>query len=507
VPLPPPADIDIDPWDLVRVDVADHAEALTTSSTGSLLLAPPTDGTPWRPAPIPEIDLVEWTDVTGQNVQGHEAIDALGADAWHAAGWDGSGVKVAIFDVQWYHSELQPHATELEDVETWDCYAHRSCDPPMDNIRPRFGFEMGAHGVACAEVVRDIAPGVELHLVRVNALTTLENALDWAVRHEIDIITMSLSFFNESFYDGSGSVNAAVDRLQGSDTLLVTSAGNYAQEHWTEDFLDTNGNGWHEFKGGEEALPIRYSSGTKRINLVWDDFTNCGDTDLDAIVRDGEGRIIGRAEVVQDPESGTCAPAERISVAAPGGEPVWLSIQRAAGSPNTTFDVMARSGDLLDPMPRGSVTDPGTHPDVLTVGAVRATSRYAMMPPESFSSWGPTAAGLPKPDLAGPDGLSTTIYGPTGFYGTSASTPATAATIALVMSRHPDMTARQAADWLAARAISDRAPGDPPDAALGAGRVRLPPPGAGTSGCGRGLLALPLLMWLPLGALRRRRRA
>ena len=49
---------------------------------------------------------------------------------------------------------------------------------------------------------------------------------------------------------------------------------------------------------------------------------------------------------------------------------------------------------------------------------------------ESFSSWGPNHDGEPKPDIAAPDGLTTSSYGPTGFYGTSAAAPAAAAAIA-----------------------------------------------------------------------------
>ncbi|MEC8422654.1 MAG: S8 family serine peptidase, partial [Myxococcota bacterium] len=186
--------------------------------------------------------------------------------------------------------------------------------------------------------------------------------------------------------------------------------------------------------------------------------------------------------------------------------PVFLRVHHAGGSPNATFDVMARGGDLVQPHPWGSVTDPGTHPEAFTVGAVRATAEYARLGPESFSSWGPTGEGLPKPDIAGPDGLSSSVYGVTGFYGTSAATPAVAASIALVMSRYPDMTPREAASWLTDSAMTERAVGDPPDPALGAGRARLPPPGAGSAGCGHGFAAVPLGCLLPLAVRRRRHR-
>ena len=466
-----------------------------------MLGAPPTDGTPWRPAPIPVPDRV----VLQGNSEAFEAADALGTTAWHARGWDGTGVKVAVFDVQWEQLEQPVHTLELGAFTTHDCWAHKSCDPAMDSRRTRFGFERGAHGTACAEVIRDLAPGVELHLVRVNALTTFENALSWAARNDIDIISMSLSFFNESIYDGSGSVNDAMDRLADSDTLLVTSAGNYAQEHWRESFLDTDGDGWHEFEGGSELLEVRYAPGSGRATLLWNDFDNCGDTDLDFYAVDGDGRVLGRAGARQVAGADDCAPIERLGLTAPRDRPVFLKVHHAGGSPNTIIDIMARGADMVIPHPWGSVTDPGTHPAAFTVGAVRATADYARLGPESFSSWGPTGSGLAKPDIAGPDGLSSSVYGVTGFYGTSASTPAVAAAIALVMSRYPDLGPREAAGWLADQAMTEQDAGEAPDPALGAGRARLPPPDAGSAGCGSRFAAAPLgLMLLSLGLRRRR---
>src|SRR6185436_15173116 len=104
--------------------------------------------------------------------------------------------------------------------------------------------------VACAQVIHDIAPGAQLYLVRVNGQTTLENAAAWAVREGIDVVSMSMSFFNNSFHDGTGGINATVDTLTAGGVLLVNSAGNYAEEHWTGDFDDPDGDGDADFEWG-----------------------------------------------------------------------------------------------------------------------------------------------------------------------------------------------------------------------------------------------------------------
>ncbi len=499
------APLELDPFDLVRVEQADHPEADATSSLGSLLLAPPTDGSAWTPESTAEVDVVAW-----------EAIEALAVEPWQDAGVDGtypdgSGVKVAVFDVQWFGSELRDLGLyeELSPAGTWDCYAHRSCRVPFDTLRPRFSFEMGGHGIACAEIIRDIAPGVELHLVRVNGQTTLENAVEWAVREGIDLISMSLSFFNQSFYDGSGPISRSMEVLGAGDTLMVTSAGNYATEHWLEELKDDDQDGLHEFpfgsdpSWGEERLPVFLSQGTSRIHLSWNDFFWCGRTDLDLYVYDGDGDLVGRSTGTQEAVEG-CLPVERARVSVEEEGWHYIAVHRKAGRRDVSFRLFARGGDIYQAMAEGSIADPGAHPGVLTVGAIRARG-YLFNDAESFSSQGPTWAGVPKPEIAGPNGVSSTVYGPTGFYGTSASTPAVVGALALLMSEDPTLSPHEAAQRLVDTAWTDDALWEARDHGLGAGHARLPPPGASPSGCGsRQALLLPLL--LPLPFLRSRRR-
>ena len=488
-----PTSLDDAAWSLVRVDVPDHPDALISSRLGSMLAQAPTDGTAFRPVSIPEVDTayVAW-----------EAVEAMQTDAWIQAGYDGSGVRVAVFDVQWFNAALRPE--ELGDVETWDCGAHDSCELPMDTLRPWHSYEEGSHGVACAETIRDLAPGVELHLVRVNGLTTLENAVGWAIRHDVDLISMSMSMFSESFYDGTGAVNDLMGDLADAGVLMVTSSGNYADEHWLEDFRDDDMDGWHEFRGASEYLPVYLDGGSRsRIMINWDQYHHCGDTDLDAYVWDSAGNLAGRSEERQIVEDSGCYPSERVSAYAEKSGWHYLQLRRAAGDPAVRFSIFARGSSLYEPMPEGSIADPGTHPSVFTVGAARATN-YIGGEVEYFSSQGPTHGGLFKPDIVGPDGLSSSVYGATGFYGTSASTPAVTAALAILMSADPELGPYQAADRLMSYALTERATFDAPDTARGAGYARLPPLEVGARGCGDRPLLLPVLLWWPLAVFRRR---
>ena len=485
---------------LYRVDVPDYPGALVTSTQGSMLAAPPTDGTPWRLASLGELDEV---GPMGDHVA-WEAIEAMGIDRWHEAGYDGSGVKIAVLDVQWYGAALD--TAELGPVETHDCFVHPSCELPIDTLRPTFSFETGAHGVACAEVIRDIAPGAELHLVRVSGLTTMENAVAWAIREEIDLISMSLSFFNESFYDGTGPLNSLMEPLAAAGVLMVTSAGNYADQHYRATFSDADLDRYHDFDDAR-GLPVYLPAGRSSLYLLWDQFRSCGRSDLDAFVMDSAGDVVGWSASPQVQGEDSCFPSERVSAHAAEEGWHYVNVKLAAGAGDTRFDLHTRRGEFFGYVAEGSITDPGTSALALTVGAVRAT-RYETAPIEVFSSQGPTHSGLSKPDIVGPNGLSSSVYGPSGFYGTSASTPAVVGALALVMSREPDINGYTAAARLQAWAlrIDDAPTWSAPDTREGAGRARLPDPrllGGGCSDQQRSLLILPAAM---VGAFMRQRR-
>ena len=136
------------------------------------------------------------------------------------------------------------------------------------------------------------------------------------------------------------------------------------------------------------------------------------------------------------------------------------------------------------------------------MGAVRADG-YRFNGAECISSHGPTHAGLSKPDIAGPDGLTTSVYGQRGFYGTSAATPAVAAALALLMHEDPTLSPFEAAAKLQASALDQRPAWSPDNPELGAGHARLPSPQPTHAGCSQTLF-LPVLLWLPIGRLRRR---
>ncbi|MBX2803391.1 MAG: S8 family serine peptidase [Myxococcales bacterium] len=473
--------------DLVRVEDPNHPDAVARSATGALLVGPPPEDIPWRPASIPQTDHYE-----------SEAVAATNADLWHTDGATGQGVRVAVFDLAWNAAE-----TDLDEVgpfTTHDCFASPTCEVPFDPYRPT-GNAGGVHGWGCAEAVHDIAPDAELFAVRVNSFTALENAVDWAIRNDIDVISLSMSYYNDSFYDGTGPHAPLMRRLEANDVLMVTSAGNIARDHWSGPFVDSDGDGRLD-GDGDNALWIFLDS-TTRINVIWNSFGRCSDTNLDVHVVSATGTVIGASTDAQDPEANRCRPVEVVQARA--REPDWyrLEISHMRGV-RTGLDVsvIARGGELMNPIAAGSITDPGAHPYAAAVGAVWVEN-YFEGRRERFSSVGPSHAGVPKPDISGPDGLTSAAYGPGGFFGTSASTPVVAGLVAVIKSADPSLTNREAFQRLQAYARTHRG-SVAPDPELGAGLARLPVTDPEWHGCGQRPLILPLVLWLPLWRRRRR---
>ena len=474
---------------LYRVMNPELAEAEARSASASVVTTRPAEGTPWMLEPLPTLDV--WTEGATR--------DALATEWFHASGHRGAGIKVGVVDLAWFGDSLEAALGYAPDSA--DCWTHQSCEAPIDIWRPRFGFEQGVHGLACAEIVADIAPEAEVYAVRVNGLTTFENAVEWAIRHDIDILSMSMSFFNTSFYDGRGPFGPLIERLAAHDILLVTSAGNYATQHWHGPWRDTDFDQRADLNGNDELL-LDLNRGTRTVYVQWSEFRVCGTSDLSVVVRDRDGHIVGVSDDRQRVDADNCAPTERVQIQAAYSGTYRLSIEanRVAGS-GVDLDVFTTSGAIINGTSQMSLTDPASHPMAFVVGAVDVDG-YLTNPAEPFSSRGPSRSGALKPDVAGPDGLDTLSFGPGGFFGTSAATPAVAGAIAVLMSSEPGLTAGEAADRLKASAWGNASSPDGYSPDLGAGRVVLPVPDATALGCADGRAESPLWLLLLLLPLR-----
>ena len=386
-----------------------------------------------------------------------EGVLPTGALLLQSAGWRGQNVKIAIIDLGFagLSRALDSKVIKREVIVDTQDYTGE-------------GLEVGtAHGTGVAEIVHAMAPQAWLYLKKVADEIDLSNAVDDAIAQGVQIINYSVGVANANFGDGTGIVAAIVDRARAHGILWVNAAGNHAQSHWMGPFSDRNFNNWLEFAPGREELLIKVDFPSSiQLYLTWDDWPRTAQ-DFDLFLYDAQGRLVASS---QNYQTGFEEPTEQIEYVAwaPGVYRARVLARRVFRT-NIRLKIFNLSQQPIEPnVPAGSILTPADARGAFAVGAISVRS-WKDGPQEPFSSQGPTSDGRIKPDIAGPNGVSSFTL--TYFSGTSASAPHVAGAAALLLSQHPEWTADQLESALEAQAVDLGEPGK--DNIYGAGRLDL----------------------------------
>jgi subtilisin family serine protease len=386
-----------------------------------------------------------------------EGVLPTGALLLQSAGWRGQNVKIAIIDLGFagLSRALDSKVIKREVIVDTQDYTGE-------------GLEVGtSHGTGVAEIVHAMAPQAWLYLKKVADEIDLSNAVDDAIAQGVQIINYSVGVANANFGDGTGIVAAIVDRARAHGILWVNAAGNHAQSHWMGPFSDRNFNNWLEFAPGREELLVKVDfPGSIQLYLTWDDWPRTAQ-DFDLFLYDAQGRLVASS---QNYQTGFEEPTEQIEYVAwaPGVYRARVLARRVFRT-NIRLKIFNLSQQPIEPnVPAGSILTPADARGAFAVGAISVRS-WKDGPQEPFSSQGPTSDGRIKPDIAGPDGVSSFTL--TYFSGTSASAPHVAGAAALLLSQHPEWTADQLESALEAQAVDLGEPGK--DNIYGAGRLDL----------------------------------
>jgi Subtilase family len=421
-----------------------------------------------------------------------EGVEETQADDWQTAAFDGTGTKVAILDAGfWAYSDLL--GTELPATVETDF--------------SRCGGEGETqHGKAVAEIVHDMAPGATLRLVCIVDDVDYVSALGTMAANGVDVVNGSFGFFAASRGDGSGgpsTINGATAALRDQGILYVASAGNSGSRHYNvnavgdptpavafanpddslEDFVNISDG---------DALEVTVSaSGQALIVVSWDAWPVTRQ-DFDLYVGNHNCGLVGASDGAQD-VGGGAPPVEGVFIdlslsalpfacrANPQLLEVYVNRWAGAGTPRLDFFA---DGDIvgIEHVTGGSLTDPATSSAAFSVGAY-CEATGAIQP---YSSRGPTIDGRTKPDISGPDGTSSSVFGPqgstlndqcnNGFIGTSASAPHVSGAAALLLDANPLLDVAELQQVLVDRAQDAGTAGL--DNSYGAGRLRLGTAGA-----------------------------
>ena len=415
-----------------------------------------------------------------------EGLAAMNGTAWHSAGFQGAGVKVAIIDGGFlnYPTLL---GSDLPASVTVKNFVDGETDGQVNGTT--------VHGTACAEVVYDIAPQASMYLAKIGTNIDLQEAVTWAKSNGVDVISTSLGWYNLTPGDGTGYFANIVQDARNNGILWATAASNDREAHWGGAFNDSNADNSHEFNGTQNVDYFGPGNGDAylinpgyafQVFLRWDDWTaHNQDYNLYLVRWNGSAwDTVASSTDLQNGGAGQTPTEYAYYVTSGAATAYGFAVVRYSSSRNVNLEIfapkMARLDELVHARSLGNLAD---SPGAVTVAALDVVSPY---PQETYSSEGPTngpggteGGGFIKPDISGFANVSTVSYGTVDkFNGTSAATPHVAGAAVLVQNANPAYTPDQIESFLTGRAIDMGTAGM--DTVYGYGRLYLGTPN-GTS--------------------------
>ena len=380
-----------------------------------------------------------------------EGLPIMNAPAWHAAGMNGQGARVGIIDGGFlgYPGLL---GIELPATVTVKNFVAGEVDAQVDGSTN--------HGTSVAEIVHDVAPSAELFFAKTSTVTEVALAAAWlADVAAVDVISTSIGYTAISPGDGTGPLAETVASARAKGVIWVAAAGNLRRRHWggltdsTFPYEPEPCGGafklnslFNEFTGNHLLLPPGlFLPGALRWS-DWDDVDQdfdlsfarwrIEDPDPEWEVIYSPGGIENIADELQDGSPGQ-TPRELLWGETYGTVSTYYAwrVSRNTGTEQVKVDLFSDHAELACYQPVQSLGDLPDAPAAVTVAALETLT----LNQSRSSSEGPTngpggaeAGGLPKPDLAFVEPVSTASSAPGVFDGTSAAAPQVAGAAALL---------------------------------------------------------------------------
>lgn len=371
---------------------------------------------------------------------------------------------------------------------------HNLGDPaftkPLDPANP--------HGRIMAQLVWATAgnapDGPRFLLLNANGPTLFRRAVKYAVEQKADVILFSGTFEGAGNGDGRGPLAATVDEAVAAGVLWVNAAGNTGGKVYHGPVV-VREDGYVFF--ANTPLPTalrlanRFDENAVTVTLTWNDYRDAEDAgtdkDLDLVVEDSAGKVVGQSTLKQIPagaaagEGETKNPRERAvladlpAVAAGSEYRIRVKVKAGAFGPRDRLRVLVTAAkdapfpdpdtgkmtppvELLDASNGGELYPPADHAGVITVGDGSRASAV-----------GPTADGRVKPDVVMPTSVARFSNGEESA-GSSNAAAYFAGVVAVLRAKEAGLRAEHVRAWVrrldaglaAARAEVLPPPADPP---------------------------------------------
>lgn len=359
-----------------------------------------------------------------------QGVALTGAGDMQAIGNNGAGIKVGVIDLGF---------ASLSNAQV-------SGDLPANlSIVDYTGTGTGGinHGTNVAQIVYDMAPGAQLYLAKVNTDVQLQQAVADMIAAGVRVINHSVAWYGAAFYDGTGPICDTVNQAEANNVQWVNAMGNDRYRHYMALFTDSNNDRRHEFATGQNYNTVALTAGaTYQFVLNWDAYPTTS-VDYDLYLYNGNPDSGGTVVASSANRQGTLYPYpyEYFSYTPSVNGTYYLVVRKfKTSTPNLRFALFSFGVDLAIGTTTSSLAQPADCSSVISVGATNLNDV-----PEYFSSEGPTTDGRSKPDISGPDGVTTSLA--TAFYGTSGAAPHVAGATALLVAQNPTFTLAQI-KWL-----------------------------------------------------------
>ena len=325
----------------------------------------------------------------------------------------------------------------------------------------------GDEGTAMLEIIYDMTPSASLYFHDTGSnIVAFNSAIDDLVATGVNVIVDDTVWPGEPFFEDGTIASHIISVLATKNIVYISSAGNYAKQHYQGDYYN-GGYNFNDFSRGSaptyKDLYVKIPSGANvQVVLQWNDSFGYSNNDYDLMLVDENGYgTLAQSLMIQN---GSGNPLESLSYTNTTGgtieADIWVYNYRGLAATKTlelfiyTSNGASNYSDNITPV--DSIFGHAAVPGVIAVGAINANNPTNIEP---YSSQGPvTIIGQgqrAKPDITGIDCVSVTGAGgfPSPFCGTSAAAPAVAAIVAQLWGQYPTATNTQIKNYILNSAV------------------------------------------------------